>query len=46
VEVRAKEFQRPTLKRKFGYQDEREEDEEEDMPDVTRMKVDHEKEGR
>jgi hypothetical protein len=39
VEVRAKEFQRPTLKRKIGYQDERDEDDE-DMPDVTRMKVD------
>jgi hypothetical protein len=33
------------LKRKIGYQDEREEDEEEDMPDVTRMKVDHERGG-
>lgn len=40
MEERAKEFLRPTLKRKIGYHDERDEDEEEDMPDATRMKVD------
>ena len=40
AEVRAKDFQRPaTLKRRIGYHDEKEE-EEEDIPDATRMKVD------
>jgi hypothetical protein len=40
VEARAKEIQRPmTLKRRIGYHDEKEEDEE-DMPDAARMKVD------
>jgi hypothetical protein len=39
AEARANEFQRPvTLKRKIGYQDEKDE-EEEDMPDAARMKV-------
>jgi hypothetical protein len=28
------------LKRKIGYRDEKEEEEEEDLPDATRMKVD------
>jgi hypothetical protein len=38
--VRAKEVQRPaTLKRKIGYQDENDNDEE-DMPDAARMKLD------
>ena len=45
VEVRAKERQRPvTLKRKIGYHDEKEEDEE-DIPDAARMKVDDGQEG-
>ena len=43
--MRAKEFQRPTLKRKIGYQDEGEEDKEDNIPDMTRMKVDHERGG-
>jgi hypothetical protein len=38
--VRAKEFLRPILKRKIGYRDEEDKEEEEDMPDAARMKVD------
>jgi hypothetical protein len=40
AKARANEFQQPaTLKRKIGYRDEDNEDED-DMPDVSRMKVD------
>jgi hypothetical protein len=40
AKARANEFQRPaTLKRKIGYHDENNEDED-DMPDAARMKVD------
>jgi len=40
AEARANEIQRPViLKRKIGYHDEKDEDEE-DMPDAARMKVD------
>ena len=39
AEARARGFQRPTLKRKIGYHDDKD-DEEEDMPDAARMKVD------
>ena len=40
AEARVKEIQRPaTLKRRIGYHDENDEDEE-DMPDAARMKVD------
>jgi hypothetical protein len=40
AEARAKVLQRPvTLKRKIGYHDEKDDDEE-DMPDTARMKVD------
>ena len=40
MEARAKEIQRPmTLKKRIGYHDESEEDEE-DIPDAARMKVD------
>jgi hypothetical protein len=38
AEARAKEFQQLTLKRKVGYRDEND-DEDEDMPDAARMKV-------
>jgi hypothetical protein len=40
AKARANEFQRPaTLKRKIGYQDENDDDED-DMPDAARMKID------
>ena len=43
--MRARESQRPvTLKRRIGYQDEKEEDDE-DIPDAARMKVDDGQEG-
>ena len=43
--MRARESQRPvTLKRRIGYHDEKEEDEE-DIPDAARMKVDDGQEG-
>jgi hypothetical protein len=38
AEVRAKELQRLTLKRRVGYRDEKD-DEDEEMPDAARMKV-------
>jgi len=39
AQARAKDFQRPaSLKRRIGYYDEKDE-EEEDMPDAARMKV-------
>jgi len=43
AEARIKEIQQPTiLKRKIGYHDEKDEDDE-DMTDATRMKIDERK---
>ena len=41
--MRAKEFLRPTLKRKIGYRDEEDEEEDEGMPDAARMKIDEQR---
>jgi hypothetical protein len=40
AEARAKEIQPATLKRRIGYLDEKDDDDDEDMPDASKMKFD------